>query len=675
MNTRITNSVKQRRGSSRLRKWVLLPIGVLVAGGTLLAQSEVQQVAQILKYEIAAPQVTLFQLRQYLLARVSKPPAAASAQQWTAEAKRIREHLLKTLFHGWPSDWTNAATKFDDLGIMHSGNGYRMRKLRYEVVPGLKATAILYEPENMQGKMPAILNVNGHVGSPGKAVEYKQKRCINFAKRGMLALNLEWLGMGELGAKENQHWFGAHLDLVGTHELGLFYLQMRRGLDFLYDHPNADRERLGMTGLSGGGWQTIVLGSLDERVKAAIPVAGFSSLAPRIEVKEYGDIGDVEQSATDVFDGYDYSHLAALMAPRPTLLTYNAEDDCCFRGPVVRPLIFDVIRPLFKLYGKEDALEWHENADPGTHNYQLDNRQQTYRFFNKHFRISGDSAEIPSDSELKSYAELEVGLPQDNLTILGLARKLAGMVSRPAIPSGPARQSWAVAERSKLKSIVRYKPVRIRRPWVVAITKNKGIESKSMLFEMDNGLSANGVWIKAIKTPGSAPVTITLNDKGKQASAAGVSDRVNRGEQVLALDLVFTGDAWAGNAGWAYMQILHGTGDRPLGLEAAQLIEIAQWFRQLAGASNARLEVLGIRNQTAALVASALEPTLFSTVAIREGMSTLGYLLDKPVEFHEAAELFCLDLFREFELDRLQAIAEPTRFTHENMLALAAPKH
>ncbi len=95
------------------------------------------------------------------------------------------------------------------------------------------------------------------LGRPGKSVEYKQKRCITFARNGILALNLEWLGMGELGQEWNAHWFGAHLDLTGTSEAGLFYLAMRRGLDYLYEHPNTDRARLGMTGLSGGGWQTI----------------------------------------------------------------------------------------------------------------------------------------------------------------------------------------------------------------------------------------------------------------------------------------------------------------------------------------------------------------------------------------------------------------------------------
>src|SRR5207244_3005645 len=62
-------------------------------------------------------------------------------------------------------------------------------------------------------------------------------------------------------------------------------------------------------------------------------------------------------------------------------------------------------------------------------------------------------------------------------------------------------------------------------------------------FLFANGLSAAGVWAKAINTPANAPVTLVLNDKGKKAAASMVSDGLNRGAQVLAVDLVFTGDA------------------------------------------------------------------------------------------------------------------------------------
>src|SRR5207249_712125 len=136
--------------------------------------------------------------------------------------------------------------------------------------------------------------------------------------------------------------------------VGLFYLAMRKGLDYLYNHPNADRERLGVTGLSGGGWQTIFLSALDERVFAAAPVAGYASLISRVERGQ--DTGDIEQNPTDMLLHADYPHLTAMRAPKPTLLIFNAEDDCCFRAPLVKPYVYDRVRPFFKLYDAESRF-------------------------------------------------------------------------------------------------------------------------------------------------------------------------------------------------------------------------------------------------------------------------------------------------------------------------------
>ena len=400
-----------------------------------------------------------------------------------------------------------------------------------------------------------------------------------------------------------------------------------------------------------------------------MPVAGFSSFRTRVEVREYGDLGDVEQSGTDFLDGQDYTHLIAMMAPRPTQLAYNAEDSCCFRASLVKPLIFDATVPFYRLYGKEDALGWHENRDPGTHNYQQDNREQSYQFFSKVFGLPVVDTEIPAGPELKTYDELVVGLPKDNLTILGLARKLAKANARSPVPSEGAEESaWATSERQELAKLVRYKPVRISDAQAVAATKHLGVETTSYLFLFDNGLAANGVWLNAIGVGRGAPVTIILNDGGKKNAGVEVSDRINRGEQVLALDLLFVGEAWKSPSPDAYVQILHGIGDRPIGLEAAQLLEVARWARSRGVVQSLRLEITGMRTQVAGLVAAALEPTLFSKIIVHEGLPSLGFLLEKPVKFQEAPELFCLDFYKEFDLDRLALIAAPAEVTTEKVL-------
>jgi dienelactone hydrolase len=618
------------------------------------AQADADNLQPILKEELLAPAVALHELRSHVVARVPKPPAPRSAAEWTDAAKTLRQKLVSdVVFHGWPAEWVSAPPRFEETGVIEAA-AYRIRKLRYEIVPGFFSAALLYEPTGPAARRPAILNVNGHVGPPGKTVEYKQKRCITFAKNGIVALNLEWMAFGELRAKGNSHWYAPHLDLVGANGVGLFYLAMRKGLDYLYEHPGVDRERIGMTGLSGGGWQTIVLSALDERVRATVPVAGFNGMGAKAVARAYGDTGDPEQSATDLFETADYTHLAALLAPRPALLAFNAEDDCCFRAGMVKPVIEPNARAVYELYGKGGELFWHENRDPGTHNYQLDNREQAYRFFSRAFKLAPIETDSPdAAAEVRSYDELVVGLPDGNLTILDLARKLASGRSRPSEPSDAAR--------SRLARVVRHKPASVASAWLMASTKHAGVETASYLIQLSDGLGVSAVWMKGLTSRADTPATILLHDGGRAQSAAAVVERVNRGEQVVALDLAFVGEAWSDRETRRLLQNLTGLGERPVGLQAAELVAVARWLAARSGPAPLRLETTGIRSQLAALVAAALEPRLFTEIVVRDGMTSLGEALEKPVEYMDAPELFCLDLYKEFDVSSLAALAAPTR--------------
>ncbi|MGH9326289.1 MAG: alpha/beta hydrolase family protein [Terriglobia bacterium] len=626
-----------------------------------IAQTTPESLQPILTQQIQATSVTAFQVQNFILRRVAKlPPIPARAAAWTAEEARLRQHVLNDIaFQGWPKAWINSSPIFEPMGSIETDGKYRLLKFRYEIVPGFWSTALLYEPEHVRGKVPAILNVDGHF-RPGKAEEWVQKRCINFAKRGILALNLEWFGYGEMAVPYDSHDYGAHLDLVGANVLGLFYLAMRRGLDYLASLPEVDITRLGVTGLSGGGWQTIVLGALDTRVKVAVEDAGFESLfSGAINPRA---MREVEIDAPDLCEGEDYSYLVAMRAPRPTLLIHNAKDQD-YRSGIVKPYIYDDVKPFFRLYGENDALAWHENLHPGTHNDQLDNRQHTYAFFTRYFNMPVTAKEIPSDSEIKSFDELKVGVPADNLTVLGLARQLAKQIRRMPIPTAPAaRARWASRGRRKLESVIRYQPIIVEHARRMGYTKAVGVETLAYRFDFNNGLSATGVWLKAIAVPRTAPATIVLNDNGRKASGNVVSDRVNRGEQVLALDPIFIGEMRPQNPDRVdYEPLVETTGARDLGLEVAQLIGAAKWLKQVSGRGQVRLETTGIRSQVVALTAAAIESSLFSEVVTHGGMRSLAYLLDTPVPFRNAPELFCLDLYRYFDLDRLILIAEPTK--------------
>jgi hypothetical protein len=415
-----------------------------------------------------------------------------------------------------------------------------------------------------------------------------------------------------------------------------------------------------------------VLSALDPRVAVMVEVAGFGSLQSNITHPV--DTDEVEETPADFLGGEDYTSLVALRAPRPTLLIHNGEDDCCFRSMLVKPYIFDALKPFFQIFGVEQNLAYYENRDPGTHNYQLDNRLQAYRFFSQHFNLPEVAEEIPSGAELKTFEELSAGLPAGNLTITGLAKKLAGGITRPAIPADPtAREAWAAAQRPILKTVIRYKPVTVANAWRIWNTKDKGLETLSYRLDFSNELSATGVWLKAIVAPASAPATLVLDDKGRKAAGEAVSDRVNRGEQVLALDLLFNGEMVPQSPAPTDYELLVGSmGDRALGLEVGQLIGAAKWLAQTSGQTHLRLEAAGLRSQVVALAAAALEPRLFSEVVISGGMHSLGFLLEAEVPLRSAPELFCLDLYKDFDLDHFRAMAAPAKVSEADFVKLEA---
>src|SRR5436190_17465665 len=240
----------------------------------------------------------------------------------------------------------------------------------------------------------------------------------------MLALNPEWIGMGQLKTSDYSHARMNQLDLCGTAGIAPFYLAMKRGLDILLEHPNADPERVAVAGLSGGGWQTIFISSLDTRVKLSNPVAGYSSFRTRAQF--FSDLGDSEQTPCDLATIVDYAHLTAMIAPRALLLTFNYTDNCCFASPHALQPLLEAAEPIFDLFGKRKNIHAHVNYVPGDHNYGPDNREAYYRMIGEHFfDPSFIPMETPGEPEVKDAKELDVELPADNATFNSIALALA----------------------------------------------------------------------------------------------------------------------------------------------------------------------------------------------------------------------------------------------------------
>jgi hypothetical protein len=414
----------------RLFSLLLLP--ALLAIAAEKAPEETEPLAEA----ILAPNQTTVEVQVFTATRVPAMPPAATAADWSATAATLRRRVLdEVVFRGEARAWASAPGRVEWLDTLATPHGYSVRKLRYEVVPGLWLPALLYQPDRLTGRVPVVLNVNGHEKT-GMATPYIQERCINLAKRGILALNPEWLGRGQLLEEKGlDHYRMNQLDLCGTSGLAVFHLAAQRALDVALSLPNADPGRVAVTGLSG----------LDERVRLANPVAGYSSYVTRVQFPAL-DLGDSEQTPSDLATVVDYTHLTAMMAPRPTLLSYNAKDNCCFRADYALAPLVQAAAPVFRLAGAADQLQQHVNHDPG-HNYGRDNREAFYRFLRDQLLGSAADfplAEIPSEAEVRPAEALRVPLPADNHDFQSLALQLSSNLPVAGQP-----------DRARLRAIVR----------------------------------------------------------------------------------------------------------------------------------------------------------------------------------------------------------------------------
>ncbi len=592
-------------------------------------------------------------LLAYLRSHLPPLQQPASQSAWEKRTARTRSQILDLFFRGHPKGLLNQQPRVQWLGTLNPGNGYRIRKLRYEGYPGLWVPTLLYEPTGRKGQMPAVLNPNGHHPG-GKAMDYKQARCVNLAKRGMLALNTEFIGMGELRADADHNRIG-HLDLCGVAGIGVFYLIMKRGLDVMLDHPRADHQRVAMTGLSGGGWQTAVLSALDPRITTIIPVAGHSPVWQRTGCMS--DMGDVEQVPTDLCSAADYDELTAMFAPRPTLLIYNRNDDCCFQTRRTRKSIYQPVKPYFALYNASDRLAFHDNTDPGTHNYESDNRSQLYQFLNKHWGLDTPAQDLPWRDELYTQQELDVGLPPDNATLISLAQNaLQKIRSRKKQKTAPAVARRQLASLIKLPT---YAKVVARQ--VGATQKRKDHSARHYALRLDETWTVPVSEFAPLRTRG---LTLVVGDGGRNGAAAPVNAALAAGKRAVAVDLFGTGEQ---HCSWQYHMIVATTGQRSLGLMAGHLLSALEWVRKKYPSASIDLHASGQTAPVVALIAAALKPDYLNSLTTHSLMDSLGRIVDWPAPYAGVAPLCCFGLLAHFDIPDLIELADPVSMRDQNL--------
>ena len=564
--------------------------------------------------------------------RLPKWTPPIDADGWTEDAAGMRAGVSSALTRGAAESWARADLETRVIGPLAFADEYVVIGLLFEAIPDLWVPAWLYVPTALgAGPFPAIVNFNGHEKAGALRPE-KQARLINQVKRGFVALNVEWLGVGQLLRTGLLHDRIGQLDLVGTSGVAPFYLLGSRALDLLASRPDVDATRIGVTGLSGGGWQTILLAALDERVAAANPVAGHEATETRLTVPR--DFGDPEQLPADVFVAADYAQLTAMVAPRALLLTYNANDAVFRSDRSLGPLV-EVVIDAYGVLNEPGGWDVHINHKPGNHNFLEDNRLAHYAFVERVLSpVAPARGELHKRREILQPRDLQMEIPE-SIDFTSIAAAIAA-----ANPPSPANLEAALQAVTRARADTTFKEV-VR--W-----REDGLHGAELQTSDGWRLPAT-IWEP---TSSSTATTIVLDDEGRAAATAATRRALDRGGRVIALDLQHTGElSVREDAMWTLA--IQAVGERSLGQQISALIAVA---RRQPG--RVRVDARGPVSSFVALGAAALEVGIHEVV-IADGLRSLGELIRRDASVDASTELFCFGLLRDVDVALLERALGP----------------
>ena len=618
-------------------------------------------------------QFLLRQADQATQRRLQRLQAIQSKTDFDAWQEKNRSKFLE-LIGGLPTQRTPLNAKV--VGEF-TREGYQVRKVIFESLPGFYVTANLYIPTTGQAPFPAVISPCGH-SENGKAFDEYQRLYIGLVKRGYVVLGFDPLGQAEryqywdLLTNRRRFGFNEH-GMAGIQEylLGQNLARYRiwdgiRGLDYLTSLPEVDHEKIACTGNSGGGTLTTYIAMLDERIKVVSIVTYITNLREKIGARILDAESDPEQDIQgQLAEGIDHTEMVGMIAPRPVMIGAAKRD---FFPIVGTRKTFGELQQLYAKLGKEDRVHMVE-FDHG-HSYSQPLREATGAWFDQWLKGARTTLTEPSitpekDSTLQCTGTGQVATSLGGRRIQEFNRDeadrlLADLVKR--------RESHAFDETllAKLKE-------RLKLPEQTSASGLQSLGSseagtfaiEKALLETEPGILVPERFIRLGTSKGRLPTIIYLRDRqGTEDSPSLFEAWASQGFLVIVADVRGFGETRSArnvpdrrigyydprdgmDADFAYAALILG---RPLlGMRVWDALKVVDQARSRTDADPARITLVGQNwSGLTALLAGALDTRIsrvaLSDVALSYGKTARAEVYAFPVSLMLPGALLDFDL-------------------------------
>ena len=358
------------------------------------------------------------------LRAADQPPA--TLEKWTRRRGELRGQLEKSLGE-FPAE--KAPLKARTVGQIQE-DGYRLEKILFQTWPGLTMTANAYIPDG-EGPFPAVLCVHGH-WQPAKQEPRVQARSIGLAKLGFFVLAVDAFGAGERGLEKPLGEY--HGEMVastlwpsGQSLAGIQVYENIRAVDYLQSRSEVIDEKIGITGTSGGGNQTMYAGAYEERFGCVVPVCSVGTYQAYL-----GAACCMCEMVPSAMTYTEEWGVLGLVAPRGLMVINATRDAFQFSVGEAKKSIAQTSK-VFQLHDRPQNVR-HVVIDSG-HDYNQPMREAMYGWMTLHLKGEGNGDPI-AEPELKTRDPESIrcfpgdSRPDDFITVPQFAASQARVITR-----------------------------------------------------------------------------------------------------------------------------------------------------------------------------------------------------------------------------------------------------
>ena len=299
-----------------------------------------------------------------------------SIKEHQEEYRQLLLGMIGSPVDTYPTDIPTFESEFvakDDLSEIY--------RLKIEILPEFYYYCMLFKPLNITGKTPLTLAQHGGGSLPeicsdtnGTSVYgHFTKRALERGITVLVPQLLLWTFNQDVGEKRvpinlpySRDTLNKTLIELGLSMTGLEVFCLRRSIDALANEDYIDENRIGMMGLSYGGYFTLYTAAMDKRIKAAY-AAGFFNDRTRVA------LGDWRYK--NHMNTFSDAQVAALVAPRRLAIDVGQKD------PVFdftrAPEEADRAREYFRALGCEENFRF-SYWDGG---HQFDNSGEGFEYY------------------------------------------------------------------------------------------------------------------------------------------------------------------------------------------------------------------------------------------------------------------------------------------------------